>query len=338
MEVDLPAQKHTDSAPDSFTQNESEAVERTRGNTSSAPVVTMADLENANFEFDPDYVAPSVSAPGHEHPEGISEENGKSSVARDEEHARKDLEEEMAFVSEAVDNSLSIPPSTSTHDEVSDTAYSFDASAVPPLLTILRSDGTSLPPATVGITRYDLVREDDQKNESWRAKLGRVVGPALGLEGDFWVLSSLPTGYGLYLASRPDSSAKRNDTYLVGHPSGHKYRSPNEFAPHAIWLARGDQSVACGCGGCRGKGRVRKSESGNQLGGRRASVSSSAHTTARSALQGRAADGSVDGDEDEDVDSPRVGSRIIKPILLCPIPPPSLPPRFPEPKLSRSQS
>ncbi|KAL9125507.1 MAG: hypothetical protein Q9217_005294 [Psora testacea] len=40
------------------------------------------------------------------------------------------------------------------------------------------------------------------------------------------------------------------DRFLFGHPSGYLFRSPNEFAPHAIWLTTAKEGY-CTCIGCR---------------------------------------------------------------------------------------
>jgi hypothetical protein len=68
------------------------------------------------------------------------------------------------------------------------------------------------------------------------------------------ILAYLPEGYRIYehIKTRPTSAEKnskahaggghdRQDAYLYGHPGGRRqrFRSPAEFFPHLVWLARG---------------------------------------------------------------------------------------------------
>ncbi|KAL9626368.1 MAG: hypothetical protein Q9164_007891, partial [Protoblastenia rupestris] len=46
------------------------------------------------------------------------------------------------------------------------------------------------------------------------------------------------------------------DRFLFGHPSGYPFNSPNQFAPHAIWLAAGKEGQ-CFCVAC-----IQKSKNG----------------------------------------------------------------------------
>ncbi|ORY46909.1 hypothetical protein BCR33DRAFT_808982 [Rhizoclosmatium globosum] len=62
---------------------------------------------------------------------------------------------------------------------------------------------------------------------------------------------SLPKGYVLVRVPRISSMTNHVDKYIWGHPSGQKFRSTNEFAPHMISLISG--SSACECVLCLGK-------------------------------------------------------------------------------------
>ncbi|KAJ3031057.1 UNVERIFIED_CONTAM: hypothetical protein HDU68_006645 [Siphonaria sp. JEL0065] len=74
----------------------------------------------------------------------------------------------------------------------------------------------------------------------------------------------LPTNYSLMQQQRP--TGNRADKYLYGHPSGSRFRSPNEFMPHLEWL-KNNQTHPCTCKLCkpekRSSGAVKR-ESQNQ--------------------------------------------------------------------------
>ncbi|KAJ3068388.1 hypothetical protein HDU98_008416 [Podochytrium sp. JEL0797] len=87
---------------------------------------------------------------------------------------------------------------------------------------------------------YSTERDDDAAllAAHWLARLGLEWG---------W-----PEGYRLASIRTTPSSGERWDSYLFGHPSGKKYRSPNEFLPHLKWLVAGDINRACLCKFCDG--------------------------------------------------------------------------------------
>ncbi|KAI8830512.1 hypothetical protein BJ741DRAFT_619694 [Chytriomyces cf. hyalinus JEL632] len=74
---------------------------------------------------------------------------------------------------------------------------------------------------------------------AWCAKLGLDRG---------W-----PKNYTLVSMCTRPLSGLRWDAYLFGHPSGRKYRSPNEFLPHLEWLCSSDPMVPCICKICNGE-------------------------------------------------------------------------------------
>ena len=65
------------------------------------------------------------------------------------------------------------------------------------------------------------------------------------------MLEAFPEGYALFSAARPDGNF---DTYLIGGPN--RFRSPNEFIPHAEWLALGAIPGTCACEYCNGSKAV----------------------------------------------------------------------------------
>ncbi|KAK9243358.1 hypothetical protein V1506DRAFT_544732 [Lipomyces tetrasporus] len=53
-------------------------------------------------------------------------------------------------------------------------------------------------------------------------------------------LKSMPKGYAIFdhcTNKQPGVAKDKHETCIFGHPSGRKFRSPQEFAPHAIWMA-----------------------------------------------------------------------------------------------------
>ncbi|KAJ3157609.1 hypothetical protein HDU86_003261 [Geranomyces michiganensis] len=76
-----------------------------------------------------------------------------------------------------------------------------------------------------------------------QGKAQAVWLPKLGLLG-----CGFPVGYRLFERARSDGVTL--DAYLYGHPSGRRFRSPAEFQPHLMWLAKGDPSIRCGCQYC----------------------------------------------------------------------------------------
>ncbi|CAG8831252.1 30199_t:CDS:2, partial [Racocetra persica] len=68
------------------------------------------------------------------------------------------------------------------------------------------------------------------------------------------VLARLPNGYRLFEHIKQYKSGEvRKDTYLFGGvESGIKFRSPNEFIDHLLWLAS-DKASPCACKYCGGK-------------------------------------------------------------------------------------
>ncbi|KAJ3230291.1 hypothetical protein HDU81_004627 [Chytriomyces hyalinus] len=62
-------------------------------------------------------------------------------------------------------------------------------------------------------------------------------------------LPALPDGYCLILVPRGDG--RQSDLYVLGHPSGKRFRSAKSFVPHLLYLA-GGQTGTCACEYCAG--------------------------------------------------------------------------------------
>ena len=58
------------------------------------------------------------------------------------------------------------------------------------------------------------------------------------------MLRDLPSGYAVFTSQKGTVDDKgrlvieRQDSYLYGHQSGGRYRSPKEFLPHVVGLLR----------------------------------------------------------------------------------------------------
>ncbi|KAH9940842.1 uncharacterized protein BXZ73DRAFT_98674 [Epithele typhae] len=71
----------------------------------------------------------------------------------------------------------------------------------------------------------------------WRINVGREVANRMGLaEGPKYVLKDFPHGYHMYDHNKGPEKAPRHDPYLCGSTSVNRFRSTNEFIPHALWL------------------------------------------------------------------------------------------------------
>ncbi|THH32457.1 hypothetical protein EUX98_g1735 [Antrodiella citrinella] len=82
---------------------------------------------------------------------------------------------------------------------------------------------------------------DGAPSPIWRRNCGMAIAKAMGLaEGHTYVLKDWPKGYGMFIHLKGPEKRPRNDPYLYGSTNVLKFRSSNEFAPHAIWLFSDD--------------------------------------------------------------------------------------------------
>ncbi|KAF5361973.1 hypothetical protein D9756_002341 [Leucocoprinus leucothites] len=79
--------------------------------------------------------------------------------------------------------------------------------------------------------------EESGQARKWRAGVGKAIAAKLEMQGDSnnYVLQSWPAGYQMYDHHKGPAGNPRHDIYLYGYRSG-RFRSINEFIPHAIWL------------------------------------------------------------------------------------------------------
>ncbi|KAG8878338.1 hypothetical protein FRB97_002592 [Tulasnella sp. 331] len=71
--------------------------------------------------------------------------------------------------------------------------------------------------------------------KTWRKKIGVALARDLNLDSTKeWYLADWPQNYELFVHLKGSKANPRHDLYLYGGPS--KFRSANEFYPHARWL------------------------------------------------------------------------------------------------------
>ncbi|THU86290.1 hypothetical protein K435DRAFT_842939 [Dendrothele bispora CBS 962.96] len=86
--------------------------------------------------------------------------------------------------------------------------------------------------ASVPQNHATAISPSDSTFKSWCLKLTQGVAQKLGWH-DTDELLELPDGYRLFSIDR--TSSRHRDVFLFGSPYG-RFRSPNEFIPHAVWL------------------------------------------------------------------------------------------------------
>ncbi|CAE6458618.1 unnamed protein product [Rhizoctonia solani] len=120
------------------------------------------------------------------------------------------------------------------------------------------SDGTNTVPEDLHNgthTRYyEKAQPGSRTYQKYLEQVGtHVAQTVFGYTDAPYFMEDLPTGYSLYgLHSKPESSGKsRVDYYLYG-PKDKRFRSPNEFTMHAVWLMGGGphNPELCKCINC----------------------------------------------------------------------------------------
>ncbi|PFH51781.1 hypothetical protein AMATHDRAFT_74675 [Amanita thiersii Skay4041] len=89
----------------------------------------------------------------------------------------------------------------------------------------------------------------------WRLQVARAMALDLGMpENQEYLLRDWPSGYRMFDHNKGPAHNPRHDVYLFGSPRA-RFRSINEFIPHAIWLKRDTtmNNANCACKYCSKK-------------------------------------------------------------------------------------
>ncbi|KAI0825812.1 hypothetical protein BC629DRAFT_1450686 [Irpex lacteus] len=117
---------------------------------------------------------------------------------------------------------------------------------------------------------------DESLSIMWRKAVGPKIAAVMGLpEGKPYVLRSFPERYQLFDHNKGKPDNPRHDAYLYGSNKlgRNKFRSVNEFIPHAMWLAKNDPTAVCECKYCSGKKKQTEISQSYGLSARRESAS-----------------------------------------------------------------
>ncbi|EJF64098.1 hypothetical protein DICSQDRAFT_153218 [Dichomitus squalens LYAD-421 SS1] len=89
---------------------------------------------------------------------------------------------------------------------------------------------------------------DESLSIMWRVAVGSQLAIRMQLpEGPKYVLKSFPEGYQLYDHNKGPANAPRHDPYLCGSTNINRFRSTNEFIPHALWLMQDETMNRANC-------------------------------------------------------------------------------------------
>ncbi|CAE6489295.1 unnamed protein product [Rhizoctonia solani] len=127
-----------------------------------------------------------------------------------------------------------------------------------------RTDGdTSRRPAGVSFTKevdnqgnvnyYRLVRDTEEASVTWRREIGTYLAEEMKLpKGKVYWMNGWPEGYAFYDHQKGPVANPRHDLYLCGSIITPRFRSKNEFKPHAKWLMTDPtlNTRNCGCKYC----------------------------------------------------------------------------------------
>ncbi|CAE6402541.1 unnamed protein product [Rhizoctonia solani] len=127
-----------------------------------------------------------------------------------------------------------------------------------------RTDGdASRRPTNVSFTKnedgernvnyYRLVRDTEEASVAWRKEIGTYLAEELGYpQGKVYWMKGWPEGYGFYDHQKGQLPNPRHDLYLCGSVVTARFRSKNEFKPHAKWLMTDPtlNTQNCGCKYC----------------------------------------------------------------------------------------
>ncbi|QRV74047.1 Transcription-silencing protein, cryptic loci regulator Clr2 [Ceratobasidium sp. AG-Ba] len=102
------------------------------------------------------------------------------------------------------------------------------------------------------VNYYREVPDTEEASVTWRREIGTHIAKKLGYpSGKVYWMRGWPSGYGFYDHQKGKLPNPRHDLYLCGSASTLRFRSKNEFLPHALWLMTDPASKqVCQCKYC----------------------------------------------------------------------------------------
>ncbi|KAG9104309.1 hypothetical protein FRC06_003817 [Ceratobasidium sp. 370] len=121
-----------------------------------------------------------------------------------------------------------------------------DASRRPPVSFTKNADSEG------NVNYYRAIPDTEEASVVWRRDIGTYVAKKLGYPtGKVYWMKGWPSGYGFYDHQKGKLPNPRHDLYLCGSSTTVRFRSKNEFLPHALWLMTDPALKAvCGCKYC----------------------------------------------------------------------------------------
>lgn len=104
------------------------------------------------------------------------------------------------------------------------------------------------------VNYYREVPDTEEASVVWRREIGTRVAKELGYpSGKVYWMRGWPSGYGFYDHQKGKLPNPRHDLYLCGSATAVRFRSKNEFMPHAVWLMSDPATRSpCQCKYCSG--------------------------------------------------------------------------------------
>ncbi|CAE6513759.1 unnamed protein product [Rhizoctonia solani] len=103
------------------------------------------------------------------------------------------------------------------------------------------------------VNYYRLVGDTEEASVAWRREIGTYLAEEMNLpKGKVYWMKGWPEGYAFYDHQKGQLPNPRHDLYLCGSIVTARFRSKNEFKPHAKWLMTDPtlNTRNCGCKYC----------------------------------------------------------------------------------------
>ncbi|KAG9110970.1 hypothetical protein FRC07_008122, partial [Ceratobasidium sp. 392] len=111
---------------------------------------------------------------------------------------------------------------------------------------------TKNPDSEGNVNYYREIPDTEEASVVWRRDIGTYLAEKLGYPtGKVYWMKGWPSGYGFFDHQKGKLPNPRHDLYLCGSASTIRFRSKNEFLPHALWLMTDPAlNSVCGCKYC----------------------------------------------------------------------------------------